>query len=270
LLREDGIAMHVAHGVIAFDNKGGIVAPFFRVADLVAVKSKLCFRGLSGVFAHPGQGLDIGGEGFVESGHELIHAGLGLGREVRLYPILTNGLAEGAVCCGGALLPTRSGFLLTGECFAEEVEVFVVEGLGEVNRGGMNRVPPEIGLPGGDGLGCDQFTQLFKEVRSSDVEGFEGAGMDVFEIDREIEIRCELLEVGEGIDVIAVFRVAHSSAAGGSLGESRFDRQNGIRFLCGILRRVAGKGEHFGHVVAILLANGLKALAVGEVVIAIG
>ena len=71
-------------------------------------------------------------EGFLKRGDELIHAGLGFGREVRLYPILADGFAQGAIGFAGALLPARGRFLLAGERLAEEVEVFIVEGLGQV------------------------------------------------------------------------------------------------------------------------------------------
>ena len=69
--------------------------------------------------------------------------------------------------------------------------------------------------------------------------------------------------------MVAVFRVAHGSAAGGSLGQRGFNLEHCIGFLCGLLGRVAGESEHFDHVFAILLADGLEALAIGDVVVAV-
>ena len=73
---------------------------------------------------------------------------LAFGRKVLLDPVLTDGFAQGAIGFAGALLPAGSGFLLAGERFAEEIEVLVVEGLGQVGSRAVNRMPAQIGLPG--------------------------------------------------------------------------------------------------------------------------
>ena len=82
----------------------------------------------------------------------MIHALFGGGREVQLDPVLTYGFAEGAVGHAGALLPSRRGLLLSGKNHAEEGEVFVVEGLGQVGCLGVQRMPAEVGLPCINGL----------------------------------------------------------------------------------------------------------------------
>ena len=157
---KNGVAMRIANGVIALDDHCTVVAPLFGIADLVAIEGQLCFGSFLGIVGHPRQGLDVGGEGFFKRGDELVHAGLGFGREVLLDPVLADGFAEGAVGFGGALLPAWGRLFLAGECLTEEVEILVVVGLGQVGSGGVNRVPTQVCLPGVDRLGGDQFVQM--------------------------------------------------------------------------------------------------------------
>ena len=69
-----------------------------------------------------------------------------------------------------------------------------------------------------------------------------GPYLDVFEVDREVEIGRELLEVGDGVDVVALFRVAHRGAAGGGLGQRGFDLDHRVGFLGGLLRANRRRG----------------------------
>ncbi len=82
------------------------------------------------------------------------------------------------------------GSFWPGERFAEEVEVFVEEGLGQVRGRAVHRVPAEVGLPCVDGLFVDEVVESLEEVGSGDVEGVERADLDVLEVDREIEVRA--------------------------------------------------------------------------------
>ncbi len=142
--------------------------------------------------------------------------------------------------------------------------------LGRLLAEAVQRVPAEVGLPGFDRLGGDQLVQRLEEVGRGHVQRVEGAHLDVLEIDGEIEIRSQFLEIGHGIDVVAVLRLAQVGAAGGGLGQRGLDLHHRGGFLGGLLGRVAGQREHLGHVLDVLLANLLEALAVHDVVVAVG
>ena len=199
-----------------------------------------------------------------------IHAGFGGWREVLLYPVLADGFTQRAIGQSGALLPARLRLLLSGQRFAEEREILIEERLGQVVRGTMDDVPPEIGLPRIDGLACHQRIHFFEKVWGGNVKGVEMAHFYVREIDAEIEIWRQLLKVGNRIDVIVIFRLTQFGAAGRSLGQSRFDLHHLVRFLGRGLRAVTRQSEHFGYVCKILLADLLKPRIIYDVIVAIG
>jgi hypothetical protein len=123
----------VAEQVVALDLERGVVAPLFGIADLVADQVELLFGGLLGLVAHPGQGADVVAEGFLERGYELVHAGLGGRREVltltQSWPTASPSAPSVAtVHC----FQRGVGSFLAGERLAEEGEVFVEEGLGQL------------------------------------------------------------------------------------------------------------------------------------------
>ena len=70
--------------------------------------------------------------------------------------------------------------------------------------------------------------------------------------------------------MVVVFRLSERGAARGGLCQSRFNLQNCSGFLGRLLWRVAGQGEHLGHVRDVLLANLLEAIIVHNIVIAVG
>jgi hypothetical protein len=143
---EDGVAVQVSDRSSRFTFRARVVAPLFRIADLVADHGEFFFSFFFGSVAHPGQGFDVVGKGFFEGGYKLVHAGLRRGRKILLDPVLAHGLAEGAVGHSGALLPARRVFFCPGEGFAEEGKVFVIEGLGQVHGRAVNQMPAEVGL----------------------------------------------------------------------------------------------------------------------------
>jgi hypothetical protein len=220
--------------------------------------------------AHPRQGLDVVAQGFFECGDELVHAGLGGRGKVLLDPILAHGFTQRVVGHGGALLPAWCGLLLPLQRLAEKGEVFVEEGLGQDGCLTVDGLPAEIGLPCVDGLLGNQIVEAFEKVGRGHVEGIEGANLNVFEIDTEVEVGGQLLKVGHGVDVVALERVAHLGAVGGGGSQGGLDLHDRGGFLGSLVGRVSGQNEHSGHVVYILLTDILEALGVLDVVVAIG
>jgi len=106
----------------------------------------------------------------------------------------------------------------------------------------------------------------FRPLKKFGVE----TNLDVGEISVEFESGRKLLQIGNGVDVIVVRRIAHRGAVCGDGGECGLDLHHGRGFFGGLLRCVAGQDEHFSDVIDILLADFHEPLGVFDVVVAIG
>ena len=134
-------ALHVVQQVIPFHDDAGVVPPVRRITDLVSDGVEFLARLGLGRVAHPGQRLQVGGHRGLESMHQVLHVGLGVGREVLLYPILSDGLAERAVGKPCAPLPARLFFLLALQGCGEEGEVLVLKRLREQRSARVQGMP---------------------------------------------------------------------------------------------------------------------------------
>ncbi|MNH16795.1 hypothetical protein D3C79_764450 [compost metagenome] len=142
--------LQVAHQIVLADLDGAVILPLVRVADLGPELGEFG-QGLGlGGRRHPVQLLDALAVGGAQVLHQLLHAGLGLGREVALHIELADRLTQQIVKHPERTLP--GGALLggTAQGGAEEGEVLAV-GLA-VEIGGVigDEVPLEVGLPVAD------------------------------------------------------------------------------------------------------------------------
>ena len=220
---EFGRSVEVFDEVDAGDLELRVVAPLVRVADFLAEVVELDLGLFFGLVGHPGQGLDVGGEGFFEGGDELLHVLLGLGGEVFFDPVLADGFAEGAIGDGGAALPASGLFCLTLQSFLEEVEAGILVGLGKPGGDSVNDVEFEVGLEGVEALIGDELVLGLEEVRLADVEVGNFGRVDSGEIGGPVEVGVELIEVGEGHDVVALVRIAEFNAGRRAFGEGGLD-----------------------------------------------
>ncbi len=97
------------------------------------------------------------------------------------------------------------------------------------------------------------------------------ANLDFCEVAAEVEIRGELLEVGDRVDVIDVLGHRAFRCGWWRPWPARSRSANtAVGFFGGLLGRVAGEREHAGQVVDVLLADFLEVLVVHDVVVTIG
>ena len=71
----------------------------------------------------------------------------------------------------------------------EEIEILVVEGLGQIGRQPVQGVPAQVGLPCIDRFFRNQVIQAFEEIRCRHVECFERPYLNVLETGAEIVVR---------------------------------------------------------------------------------
>ena len=266
----DGALVQIFNVLFAIHLYARIVAPLFRVADLVADRRQLDLGGLPRLLAHPRQRLDVFAQRFFERGHQLVHALLGGGRKVLSHPVLAHGLAQSSIGRARAPLPARLRKLLPAERLGEEGEVLIEESLGQFAGLSVQRVPAQIALPGRYGLIFEQRVEAGEKLRHADVEGIEVADADCAKVGRPVELGRRFLEVGYREDVVSFLRVAHLGTAHGCLGQRGFDFDHGGGLFAGLLGSVASQHEHFFDVFEISGANLNKARRRVEIVVAVG
>jgi hypothetical protein len=127
----------------------------------------------------------------------------------------------------------------------------------------------EVGLESVEALIADDLVLRFEEVGLAHVQIADFGGMDALEIGGPLEVRIELIEGGEGHDVVAVLGVAEFDARRGAFGERGFDVDDLAGFGLCLVLGLAGEFEDGDDVGAILVANLLHMRIVLDVVVAV-
>ena len=127
-------------GVAGRDDEFGVVAPLVGIADLVGDGGELLLGAHLGGGRHPVDLVDVAAHGGLDVVDHLQHFGLAVAGEVLVDVDLAERLAECSVDGAGAALPAGAMLRLAFEDAAVEVEVLVVQGLGQVAMGGGRAV----------------------------------------------------------------------------------------------------------------------------------
>ena len=148
---------------------------------------------------------------------------------------------------------------------AVEVEVLVVEGVGQVARFGGEEVVAEVGLDGGDVGGFELILQLGPEVGGGVVDLGDARRVNgVFKVGEAGA--GERHEGFDGLEVIGLLGIAHVDDAEGGLGEGGLQGHDVCGVNLGLGGRSAGEGEHLGDVGDVLGAD-LGVLVAGAQVV---
>ncbi len=259
-------ALDIAVKIVRLDFELGVVAPVIGITDLDAEPGDLV-EGLGlGRIGHPGDVLDAGLHRRQEVMDQVDHLGFGFGREIAGDIGTAQRFAERTVGRVDGTLPQRPFLGDAVHGLGAEVEVAVVEAVGQVGRGAIDRLE---GFPGlerlkrgrridlgdlGEGgvFGDDDLLGL------ADAGGLEEGAP--FEARREGGQRRQRHRI-IGLGVIALF-----DARPRDLGDLGFESDDGV----GVLDRIgiARHAQHIGDVDLI----GLQLVGIGgrQVIVAVG
>jgi len=175
-----------------------------RIADLVADQVQLSSAAFLVASLSRAGFLMSSPRDFSRASYQLVHAGLGSGWKILLYQSWPTASPNARSVKLRALLPARRRFLLSRQRLPKKGKVLIEEGLGKVLRRTVQRVPAESTTSTPRSAPWHQFAQPLEEIRRSHIQRLKGAYLHVLEVDRVIEIRGQLLEVGHRIDVVAI------------------------------------------------------------------
>ena len=126
-------AQRVAESITAHDAERGVIAPFFGIANFARDGLQFHQSLLFGFGRHPRQSLNVVMQcGFKRINH-LHGAGFGVGPKGHVNILLAEGLTQIAVGSAHATLPARLLLLGSAQNGAIKVEVFFVEGAGQLH-----------------------------------------------------------------------------------------------------------------------------------------
>ena len=137
----------VAVQVVALDHQLRVVPPRLRVADLRGELVQLGQRALAGLRRHPVQVGDADPVRLAQVGHQLVHPGLGLRREVPLDVELAHRVAHQVLHHRHRTLPAVADLLGAAQRAAVEREVLGHQLVGEQEGAGVDQPPPGPALP---------------------------------------------------------------------------------------------------------------------------
>ena len=258
---------HVAEIVPVADVQPAVVPELVRIADLDDIAVQLLQRLGLGLGAHPVQLLDARPEGGLQIGHQGLHLGLGLRREIAGHIDLAQGLAHGAVDRPHHPLPAHGVLRLAVDRLAEEGEARIDEVLRQIGRRIAGRVE---GLPGLQRAhrraGVDR-----RQLRKSRLLGhnhvLDPAQIGGGQQHRPVDPRREGLQLGGGEGIVDLVRIALVLPGPVDLGNLGLEQDDGVGRRRG-LRPAAQAQEprHIGLVGLLLLGEfGLQIIvAVGH------
>ncbi len=250
-----GVAEHVAVGQL----QATVVAPLVRVADLQAEVLQLGAGLGLGVLAHPLELVQARAHGHLHVGHQLVHLGLRIGREIQLHVVTADRFAHHRLGEGDTTLPALARLRLAGEELLAELEVGVDEIARQQRRGavhGMEGLPGlervQIGV-GEDGRHLrDGGVLAHHHLRGvGDARGGEEA------LPREA--RRLGVELAHFQRVVGLVAVAALGAGPVGLGDAGFHLHDGLGMRLRVIP--AGQLQQLGDVLDVALALGFEVVA---------
>ena len=200
--------LDVSEQVVGADFKTRIVAPFVRIADLDGEFRQLLLGGGLGRVAHPGQVVDAVRQRQAQVGDQLLHLGLGLGREIAFGVHPAGGVAQGAFGEADGALFAGPLFRLARQVAAAELPLGVREAARQARGGvidgveglpGLDHRHRRLGVDGGD-LGHGRVLAHDQAVDAAQARGVQVAG--------EIKAGSLRGQAGRGVFVIGPVAVA--------------------------------------------------------------
>src|SRR6266478_7859125 len=104
-------------------------------------------------------------------------------------------------------------------------------------------MPAEVGPPRINRRDGEQSINSLHKIRVGYIDCSDRLCRHMLEVDPEVELGREFLEIGEGVDVIALLGIAQILAISRSLRQFSLDPENSRCFCLGSLHRIAGKHE---------------------------
>jgi hypothetical protein len=169
LARRDG----VGEVAVARDGELRVVAPLLGKADLPGERPLLHQRRLARLLVHPRQRRQRGGEGVGDITDHVERELLRVAGEALPDVELADRLAHRLLGRLDAALPARLRLLLSGEGAALEVEVLLIDRVGQEPGGRRDQVIAQVGLEGRERRLADLLLQRREELRRHDVDGRE-------------------------------------------------------------------------------------------------
>ena len=149
------------------------------------------------------------------------------------------------------------------------MEILVHERLAQVRRGGVSKLPAQVGLHVVERRGGDEVRRRRGKFRLAHVHAAGFLGADSGEIGVPIEAGRGLVQVGHGHLVVVGLRVAQIDARLAGLGEFGLEAEHALGFGGGYLGLVAEQHEHLADVLLVGGANLLRFFVVEQVIIAV-
>ena len=119
------------------------------------------------------------------------------------------------------------------------MEVFAIEGFGEIAGGVVDQMPSQVRLPIGDWHRGEHLVDAREKLRLADDHIIHAFDIDRFEIRLPFYSGCEDGQFIDGFFVVLRLVVAQCHRRAGCLGQRGFDPQHRIRTGGGSIRSVA-------------------------------
>ena len=186
--------------------------------------------------------------------------------EGQIHVSFAERFAEIAVNRRHAALPARLLFLLAGQVFAVEGEVFIDEFSGKHGGFAVDEVIGQVILPVVERHAFQQLGFALEKVRHGDVQAFHGWRVKSREVEIPVESVVERFEVRELHFVVNRHGIAPRSDIQGSFRQGGFDTHDSGGLLGGVRRRNADQLQHAGDMGDVFFA-GFDGFGVGAEII---
>ena len=246
-----------------------VVAPLFRVADLVVDLPQLLAGGRPRRLVHPADGCEVALERALDSLDHLLGDLLSLLADGGDHEGASQRLAQRAIGHLHAPLPARQDGLGAGERLRQP-EALLDESLSERRRRVLHRGPAKVRLDVVElPLRRQQLVHAGEEVRREYVDGLHGGGAQLVEVRVPEEVRRNFLQAGPLEAVVDFIGIAPLHLVHRRLRERRLDLHHGPGLFLRLRLGGARERQHLLDVVVIERAQLAHALVVLQVVIAV-